>query len=105
MLFFLAACEKPVPYGRIRVRNDFRESKYIINVTAGNARFSLKPRQFALLPKGTTLIDFSHPYDNHIKTYTVSCPEKIGKGITIKMIDVYVNKIAGGCSTIAAGRR
>lgn len=101
----LAACEAPVPDGRIMVKNDTQDSEYnVVRVSGGGASFSLKPGDHRLMPKGTTTIYFSRQYANFTRKYTVSCPSRIGRGIWMRLIDVHLNRIQGGCWTIAASK-
>ena len=100
---FAVGCEPAVPDGRIRIRNDFQDREYnILEVSGGGARFSLSPGEFHLLPGGTRRITFSRRYRDHTKRYEVTCPPVKGAGITIKLIDVHLNRIAGGCVTTNA---
>ena len=97
------ACEPAVPDGRIRIRNDFQDREYnILEVSGGGARFSLAPGEHHLLPGGTRRISFSRRYRDHTKRYEVECPAVHRSGITIKLIDVHLNRIAGGCKTTNA---
>ncbi len=102
-----ASCssDPPVPQGRIRVKNDSMDSSYnVVRVSAGGRSYALKPGEFALLPKGVSNIRFSRQYADHVKAYTVKCPSKLTEGIQIKLIDVHLNRMPGGCSTIEASQ-
>lgn len=97
-----AGCDPSVPKGRILVKNDSRDSEYnVVEVSGGGAYASLKPGETKLMPSGTTSLSFSRRYKDHTRSYSVSCPS-IGKGIVIKLIDVHLNRIAGGCKTTSA---
>lgn len=101
----LSGCEKAPPNGRIRIRNDIQDSSYnSIAVSGGGASVRLKPGEAILLPRGTTSMFWSRAYKDYTRTYTVQCPHLSEKssGITIKMIDVHLNRIAGGCVTTSA---
>jgi len=103
--FYLAACEEPVPAGRIRVSNTSEDTEYnIVRVIGGGASFSLKPGDAKLLPKGTSSITFSRAYKNFTRTYQVECPQHLDAGISIKLIDVHMNRIAGGCKTVSGAK-
>lgn len=105
ILFSLNGCESPPPDGIIRVKNDSLDSTYnILEVSGGGAGASLKPGESTLMPRGTTTLYFSRAYADHTKSYTVSCPEKLSSGITLKLIDVYLNRMQGGCVLIAASQ-
>jgi hypothetical protein len=94
-----------VPDGRILVKNDCRDRKYnVIQVSGGGAYYTLEPGETALLPKGANSISFSRQYADHVKRYMVQCPRILDSGIVIKLIDVHVNRIAGGCTTVSYSR-
>jgi hypothetical protein len=98
-------CEEPVPDGRIRVKNDSLDSSYnIVKVVGGGVSRELAPHESVLLAKGATSFMMSRRYKDHTKWYQVQCPRNLAKGITIKMIDVHLNRIAGGCETTAGGK-
>jgi hypothetical protein len=104
---FLSGCEKAAPKGRIRVKNDSRDSTYnVVNVSGGGAAYRLEPGESAIMPKGTTTLYWSRAYKDYTRSYQVSCPRLSDKdsGITMKMIDVHLNRIAGGCSTTYASK-
>ncbi|MBX7137446.1 MAG: hypothetical protein K1X83_05630 [Oligoflexia bacterium] len=105
LIFGLAACEESVPPGRIRISNTSEDTSYnVVRVQGGGAYFSLKPGEAKLLPKGTTSILFSRAYKDFTRNYQVQCPSELKKGISIKLIDVHMNRIAGGCKTISASK-
>ena len=98
----ISGCEESVPDGRINVRNDIQDKSYnIIRVSGGGSSFWLKPGESRLLPKGTQNISMSRRYENFTRSYQVECPSRIGSGITVKMINVHLNKIGGGCQTVS----
>lgn len=105
-IFFLQACSGDnVPDGQIMVKNDSRDREYnVITVSGGGRSYTLSPREHAILPKGTRTIRLSRRYSDHTREYVVECPGDLGKGISIKMIDVHVNRIAGGCQTISGDK-
>jgi hypothetical protein len=102
----LAGCMgESVPDGRILIKNDSRDREYnILKVSGGGANLTLAPGQTGLLPKGTQSISFSRQYSDHVKRYRVQCPKTLKSGIVIKLINVHVNRIAGGCTTVSASR-
>jgi hypothetical protein len=94
----LLGCEPSVPDGRIRVKNDSQDATYnVVKVVAGGSSYTLKPGESTLLKKGTTSLSFSRAYRDYERRYHVTCPAKLEKGISIKLIDVHLNRIAGGC--------
>lgn len=105
ILLLLAACEESVPKGRIRFKNDSQDREFnVVNVSAGGVVMSLHPGESVLLPARTTSIAVSRQYKDYTRRYQVSCPPNLPKGITMKLIDVHLNRIAGGCRTTFASR-
>lgn len=105
LVFGLNACEEPVPDGRIMVKNDSEDAEYnIVKVSGGGAYHTLKPGDYALMPKGTTTLYFSRQYAQFTRRYTVSCPSRVGKGVWMRLIDVHLNRIKGGCTTVSASK-
>lgn len=110
--FTLLACqlcgctEEGVPEGRIRVKNEIMDREYnTIQVYASGASYSLAPGEKALLPKGSTQITFYRAYRNYSREYVVQCPAELKKGISMKLIDVHMNRLPGGCQTVSAQKR
>lgn len=104
--FALYACtQENVPDGRILFKNDTMDSSYnLVNVSGGGLSKTLKPQEYFIFPQGTTQFSVSRRYKDHTRSYTVKCPPLTGNGIRVKMIDVHVNRIAGGCQTIRASK-
>jgi hypothetical protein len=86
------------------VKNDSQDREYnVLEVSGGGILASLKPGQTKLMPPGTQSLSFTRRYKDYSRYYSVSCP-KITKGILIKLIDVHVNRMAGGCKTTSASK-
>ena len=101
----LGCLAEDVPAGRILVKNDSQDKNYnVLSVYGGGARHSLQPGDSVILPQGTRSITFSRRYADHTKNYIVECPTGVARGISIKLIDVHVNRIAGGCKTVDSYR-
>jgi|GEM_PF-1260428 len=98
-LALIPGCESDVPAGRIRIKNDFRgKVDSTIKVQAGGSNHVLTAGQSVILPEGTTSIIFSYTSSKKgTREYGVRCPADLQRGITIKLIDVHMGKIAGGC--------
>jgi hypothetical protein len=87
------------------VKNDSQDRDFnVVQVSGGGRSYALRPGEFALLPGGTRAITFSRQYRDHTKTYQVECPSRLTRGITIKLIDVHLDRIAGGCRTVSSSR-
>lgn len=105
LFILLSACspDSGAPPGRILVRNDSQDSEYnVVEVEASGRSYTLHPGDFEILPHKTTRIEFSRAYKDHVKRYTVQCPENINRGIVIKLIDVHTGRLPGGCKTVRA---
>jgi hypothetical protein len=106
LVVYLSGCfgEKPPP-GRIVVKNDSLDSSYnVINVSGGGMLGSLKPGERMILPAGTRTFSVERRYREYIRSYSVSCPALGDKGVFVKLIDIHVNRIAGGCKTTFASK-
>jgi len=105
ILCSFTACEKSVPAGRIRVLNTSLDETYnVVQVSGGGSSYNLKPGDSQLMPKGTSMIYFNRRYKDYTRSYTVKCPSPTTSGISIKLLDVHLNRIAGGCKTISASK-
>jgi|688.fasta_scaffold172344_3 hypothetical protein len=109
LFIFLSAlilgCSDSVPTGRILVRNDSRDSEYnVIRVSGGGAVFSLSPGESRLLPSRTGSFTVSRQYKDYVRRYSVSCPRSLEAGIVVKLIDIHLNRISGGCTTTSASK-
>ncbi len=101
----LCSCQGSVPPGRIQVKNTSLDQHYnTVQVRGGGAVYTLKPGDSGLLPPGTTSITFSRKYKDYTRTYQVQCPAGLKDGITLKLIDVHMNNMEGGCKTIGANK-
>lgn len=104
---FAQGCSDPiVPGGEITIRNDIQDEEFnevtvshIVAKSGGGAyRVTLKPDQSVVLPhKGISSLTFSRRYKDHTNVYVVGCPSGFDKQITMKLIDVHLNKLRGGC--------
>lgn len=103
LIALLIGCEEGVPDGRIRVKNDSQDKSFnVVVVAAGGVSHTLNPKESALLPRGATFISFSRAYKDYTRRYSVTCPSNLKSGITIKLIDVHLNRMPGGCVTTSA---
>jgi hypothetical protein len=105
-LILLTACQGDRPPDRqILVKNDSQDSSYnVITVSGGGAYGALRPGEKLILPAGTKNFSVERRYKDYTRSYSVSCPELTGRGIVVKLIDIHVNRIAGGCKTTLAAK-
>jgi len=102
----LSACgsDRP-PDDRITVKNDSQDSSYNVITVSGGGKFaSLKPGEKLVLPAGTKNFSVERRYKDYTRSYSVACPPIKGRGILVKLIDIHVNRIAGGCETVRAAK-
>lgn len=93
------------PPGRIMVKNDSQDSQYnVISVSGGGMSASLKPGERVVLPASTRSFSVQRRYKDFTRSYSVECPQPGSRGIFIKLIDIHVNRIAGGCKTTRASK-
>jgi hypothetical protein len=87
------------------VKNDSLDSSYnVITVSGGGMLGSLKPGERIILPAGTRTFSVERRYKEYIRSYSVACPALQDKGVFVKLIDIHVNRIAGGCTTTYASK-
>jgi hypothetical protein len=93
------------PSGQIVVKNDSQDRDYnVITVSGGGLYASLKPGERTTLPAKTLTFSVQRRYKDYVRSYTVECPRLGNKGIFVKLIDIHVNRIAGGCKTTFASK-
>ncbi len=99
----MGCTSESVPPGKILVKNDSLDSEYnVITVSGGGAFASLRPGERTILPRGTTTFAVERRYRDYTRSYTVQCPSRRTKGIAMKLIDIHVNRMPGGCKTTSA---
>ncbi|MCO6430712.1 MAG: hypothetical protein J5J00_07605 [Deltaproteobacteria bacterium] len=104
-LLFGGCSQEKVPDGRILFKNDTLDKSYNkVYISGGGVSRTLGPQEYVILPRGTTRFSVSRQYKDHTRSYSVECPPLKGSGIRIKMIDIHVNRIAGGCTTVRASK-
>lgn len=102
----IACTSESVPAGAILVKNDSLDSSYnVITVSGGGTFASLRPSERVILPKGTSTFSVERRYKDYTRSYSVQCPTHRAKGIAIKLIDIHVNKMPGGCKTVFARKQ
>lgn len=102
----IACTSESVPTGAILVKNDSLDSSYnVITVSGGGTFASLRPSERIILPKGTTTFSVERRYKDYTRSYSVQCPPHRSQGIAIKLIDIHVNKMPGGCKTVFARKQ
>jgi hypothetical protein len=92
-----------VPAGRILVKNDSQDREYnVITVSGGGSYASLRPGERFLLPHGVRSFSVQRRYRDYTRAYTVNCPPLGQQGISMRLIDIHVNRMPGGCKTVEA---
>ena len=112
MALVLSCSEPEVPGGKIKIRNDILDTEFNSFVVdevmqAGAAtgfRKTIRPGEEIILPfKHITSLRFTRQYKDLSRVYVVDCPEDFNKSITMKLIDVHSNRVAGGCTLVKRG--
>ena len=103
----LGSCsQEPVPDGRILFKNESQDRQYnVMKVSGPGVSTSISPGEYVIFAANTRRFSVSRKYKDYTRYYTVECPAISGSGIRVKMIDVHVNRIAGGCQTVEAYQR
>lgn len=105
IIAMVGCTEDKAPPGRILVKNDSQDSSYnVITVSGGGAFGSLKPGENMVLPTNVQTFSVERRYKDFTRSYSVQCPPFEREGIVVKLIDIHVNRIAGGCRTISASK-
>lgn len=109
---FMVSCvndrslNKKVMGGRLVIKNDILDKEFnsffvdSIITAQGIMPYKkfLSPGDRIELPyKKIKKLRFVRQYVDHAKVYTISCPMSLDEEVTIKLIDVHTNRIAGGC--------
>jgi hypothetical protein len=93
----------------ILIKNDIRDRNYnVIRIdqiaTKSGAKglsFRLSPGSKKLIPyERITGLRFSRRYATHTQYYDVECPGGLTRGVVMKLIDVHLGRVAGGCKTV-----
>ena len=93
------------PPGQIVIKNDSQDRSYnVITVSGGGLFTSLKPGERTILPPKTLTFSVQRRYKDYVRSYSVECPNLGSQGIFVKLIDIHVNRIAGGCKTVSASK-
>jgi hypothetical protein len=97
----------------ILVKNDIQDRSYNVikidqiattNGTKGLS-FKLSPGTKKLIPyERITALRFSRRYATHTQYYEVECTGGLTHGVVMKLIDVHLGRIAGGCKTVRTYR-
>ncbi len=105
-LILISCSGEKIVGGKIVIRNDILDKTYNTFIVdqiiskQGSVPYSrvFKPEEELALPvKNLLKMRFRRKYDDHTKVYLVSCPQDMDQAITIKLIDVHLNRMAGGC--------
>ena len=110
-----SGCKAPeVPGGQITISNRILDKEYntftVDEIRLENGATSyqirLKPEEDVIIPyKNVRSMRFTRQYKDYAMVYQIECPSGFNSKITIKLIDVHTNKIAGGCKLVKRGKR
>lgn len=113
ILLLVVACSRErIRGGEVTIRNDILDKEY--NVIAvdqittlrgtSSKRLVLRPGEQQTLPfKQITGLRFTRRYKDFSRVYLVECPSNLDRRVTIKLIDVHLNRVSGGCDLVRRG--
>ena len=61
-------------------------------------------KEKTLEQKGIVSMRFTRRYEDYYRVYMVECPPGLDKRLTIKLIDVHLNRLSGGCELTRRGK-
>jgi hypothetical protein len=108
-LFIFFSCQNFPQKGEIVIKNDIQDKEYnVIRVDqvqdsrgTSSLNLLLKPGMEKGLPNGgVTKFVVSREYKDHKNIYEVTCPlekKSMKKPAVIKLIDIHLNRLPGGC--------
>lgn len=105
-LVFSACRDTEVPGGQISIRNDILDKDFnsiVIDELRNNNgalpwHKTLNPGEEISLPfKHIYSFRLNRRYADHSKIYFVSCPRDSNQKVLMKLIDIHLNRIDGGC--------
>ena len=102
-----AGCRtEKIPGGRLVIRNDILDKQFntftidelLTSSGRGDFRKTLRPGDEITVPQKHVLsLRFTRRYEDHSKVYIVRCPEELDEEVRMKLIDVHLNRLSGGC--------
>jgi hypothetical protein len=116
LISLCAGCDsgKIVPGGEIILRNDIADAEYNVVVVdqlktaTGMTSWSvsLRPGDEVKVPyKKVEALRFSRRYRTMTRVYKVECPKEMNRQVLMKLINVHLNKIGGGCTLVDYSER
>ena len=96
----------------IVLRNDIEDKEFNeIVVDRIVSQSGLSAKQYRLRPgdetplslRGITALRFSRRYRDFTRVYEVNCADDRSKRIVLKLIDVHLNRLPGGCELVRRG--
>lgn len=96
----------------IVLRNDIEDKEFNeIVVDHIVSQSGLSAKQYRLRPgeetplalRGITALRFSRRYRDFTRVYEVNCTDDRSKRIVLKLIDVHLNRLPGGCELVRRG--
>lgn len=111
--FAISCMNEEIPGGEITIRNDIMDKEYnnilierIITKDGGVAfTKTLSPGNEQVLPaKNIQSFRVSRRYKDYTNIYEVSCPKGFKKKVKMKLIDIHMNRISGGCFLSRKGK-
>lgn len=115
LVFLLCSCKSgQSSRGLITIRNDVLDKEYnvivvdqvISKVGVTNFQATLRPGDEVTIPqKKVRSIRLHRDYQDYTRIYEVQCPTSLKQPITMKLIDIHLNKVSGGCRLTRRGKQ
>ncbi len=102
------------PDYKITIRNDILDKEFniveidgiITNRGQTSIKQSLSPgSEYNIPAKEISKITLSRKYSDHTKLYEVQCPTNLKSQIVMKLIDIHLNRVSGGCKLTKKGEK
>lgn len=110
---FICACNRGAHQdAEIVLRNDIEDKEFneivvdhvVSQSGLSSKQYRLRPgEETPLLLRGITALRFSRRYRDFTRVYDVNCADERSKRVVLKLIDVHLNRLPGGCELVRRG--
>lgn len=102
------------PDYKITIRNDILDKEFntvqIDGIITSRGQTSIKQSlspgtEYNIPAKEISKIMLSRKYSDHTKVYEVLCPTNLKSQVVMKLIDIHLNRVSGGCKLTKKGEK